>query len=201
MYSEINRSLVAACTGAPGATTTSGAANSAVTSADRRTRAGLVSADRIMWVPDCVQEMRFSRGTKSDMVNSGSTRHRGSVNRPPTRCPFETLPRFASRLDKPLFPTCFVGIHCYCSRGSRRGHPHVTTRSNFSTQEITMAVRLGDTAPDFTAPTTQGDDQLPRLARRLVGRAVLPPRRTSRRSAPPSSATWPRSSPSSTSAT
>ena len=37
-----------------------------------------------------------------------------------------------------------------------------------------MAVRLGDTAPDFTADTTQGDDQLPRVARRLVGRAVLP---------------------------
>ena len=42
-----------------------------------------------------------------------------------------------------------------------------------------------------------GTHQLPRLDRRLVGGPVLATRRTSRRSAPPSSATWPRSSPSS----
>ena len=38
-----------------------------------------------------------------------------------------------------------------------------------------MAVRLGDTAPDFTAPTTAGRDPLPRVARRQLGRAVQPP--------------------------
>ena len=64
-----------------------------------------------------------------------------------------------------------------------------------------MAVRLGDTAPDFTADTTAGRDQLPRVARRLAGACCSATRRTSRRSAPPSSATSPRSSPSSTSAT
>ena len=38
-----------------------------------------------------------------------------------------------------------------------------------------MAIRLGDTAPDFTAETTEGTIELPRLAGRLLGRAVLPP--------------------------
>ena len=38
-----------------------------------------------------------------------------------------------------------------------------------------MAIRLGDTAPDFEADTTQGKIRLPRMARGLVGRAVQPP--------------------------
>ena len=38
-----------------------------------------------------------------------------------------------------------------------------------------MGLRLGDTAPDFTADTTAGHAQLPRVAGRLVGRPVQPP--------------------------
>ena len=63
-----------------------------------------------------------------------------------------------------------------------------------------MALQLGDTAPDFEADTTEGRDQVPRLARGLVGRAVLASAQLHARSARPSSATWPASSPSSTSA-
>ena len=37
-----------------------------------------------------------------------------------------------------------------------------------------MALQLGDTAPDFEAETTEGPDQLPRVDRRLLGRALLP---------------------------
>ena len=37
------------------------------------------------------------------------------------------------------------------------------------------ALQLGDDAPDFTADTTEGTDPLPRMARRQLGRAVLPP--------------------------
>ena len=38
-----------------------------------------------------------------------------------------------------------------------------------------MAVRIGDTAPDFTAETTEGTDPLPRVAGRQLGDPLLPP--------------------------
>jgi alkyl hydroperoxide reductase subunit AhpC len=58
----------------------------------------------------------------------------------------------ADRGHFPTKPTCFVGINEFVVTLaiSDRYQP---SRS----QEITMAVRLGDTAPDFTALTTQGE--------------------------------------------
>ena len=53
----------------------------------------------------------------------------------------------------------------------------------------------------FRGGYQRGQDQLPRVARRLVGECFSHTRRTSPRFARPSSATWPRSSRSSTSAT
>ena len=38
-----------------------------------------------------------------------------------------------------------------------------------------MSLRLGDTAPDFAAESTEGTIQLPRLDRRQLGRALLAP--------------------------
>ena len=38
-----------------------------------------------------------------------------------------------------------------------------------------MAIRLGDDAPDFTADSTEGPDQLPRVEGRQLGRALLAP--------------------------
>ena len=38
-----------------------------------------------------------------------------------------------------------------------------------------MSLKIGSTAPDFEAETTEGTIRLPRLDRRLVGGAVLPP--------------------------
>ena len=52
-----------------------------------------------------------------------------------------------------------------------------------------MTLRLGDTAPDFQAETTNGPIQLPRVAGRRAGGCSSPTRATSRRCAPPSSAT------------
>ena len=61
-------------------------------------------------------------------------------------------------------------------------------------------VRLGDTAPDFTADTTRARSTST-SGWATAGASCSPTRRTSRRSARPSSATSPRSSRSSTSAT
>ena len=63
-----------------------------------------------------------------------------------------------------------------------------------------MTIRLGDTAPDFTAETTRARSTSTNGSA-TAGASCSPTRRTSRRSARPSSATSPSSSPSSTSAT
>ena len=56
---------------------------------------------------------------------------------------------------------------------------------------MTMTLSIGSIAPDFTAETTHGNDQLPRLDRRRLCHPLLASQGLTRRSAPPNSVTSP----------
>jgi hypothetical protein len=53
----------------------------------------------------------------------------------------------------PDIPDRFCRVFAIVSRATPPWRP--ATRTDFTDRSVIMAVRLGDIAPDFTAPTTQ----------------------------------------------
>ena len=125
---------------------------------------------------------------RSARISPERTRPRRRFHSPAGACEEPMLPARLPRRTPVLY--------------ARTGRIHTGIRPHAGSKRhggVSMALQLGDTAPDFEAKRPKAKSGS------TTGSAIPGPccsrtRRISRRSAPPSSATWPRSSPSSTSA-